>query len=183
MQPAEAKRSAIDIMAQIEGSAGLTARQKNRLKREEKKRRKRAEEDVLEPAQHTVAADVPGAAKRAKLGDGGSPGLPHHEHTAASAAQGGGSVAEAPPPADAWPFASFCTRLREHLLHSSWEVRHGAGVGLLALLRTHGTSVGAPACYPPHVQRQQNAGFCEDLALRVCCVLHDQTAFSQQMHQ
>ena len=50
-------------------------------------------------------------------------------------------------------------------------MRHGAAVGLRAIVRTQGASIGAAVDAEPSVRRTQNRLFVEDLALRICCVL------------
>jgi TATA-binding protein-associated factor len=57
------------------------------------------------------------------------------------------------------------------VLSAVWEVRHGAAIGLRAIIRNHGADLGAPLAAKVSVREAQNRLFSEDLSLRICCVI------------
>ena len=70
-----------------------------------------------------------------------------------------------------WPFQLRCDELVvQDLFHPQWERRHGAAVGLKAILNIHGAGAGKNAKAPMTAQAGLNAGWLEDMALRLLCV-------------
>ena len=70
-----------------------------------------------------------------------------------------------------WPFQLRCDELVVHdLFHPQWERRHGAAVGLKAIINTHGAGAGKNTKAAATAQTALNAVWLEDMALRLLCV-------------
>ncbi|KAM3913658.1 TATA-binding protein-associated factor 172 isoform 2-T2 [Leptodactylus fuscus] len=69
-----------------------------------------------------------------------------------------------------WPLESFCDELCNELFNPSWEVRHGAGIGLREILKAHGRSGGKISDSTYEEMEQQHQEWLEDLAIRLLCV-------------
>lgn len=50
--------------------------------------------------------------------------------------------------AEEWPFQPRCEEMCNDLFDSSWQVRHGAAIGIRAILRHHGDTAGISASTP-----------------------------------
>ncbi|KAI8867712.1 hypothetical protein GQ42DRAFT_164610 [Ramicandelaber brevisporus] len=77
-----------------------------------------------------------------------------------------------------WPFAELSDILSLSLIDSTWEVRHGAGIGLREVLRSHGSGAGRLS-HPPRLiagESSQSANdklhamWLDDMAVRLLCV-------------
>eukprot|EP01052_Picozoa_sp_SAG31_P022035 SAG31_NODE_1734_length_7416_cov_2.201449_3_plen_1632_part_00 len=145
------KRAVTEIMNDIEADMKLSAREKNLAKRQAKQQAKRRRETGIHGAPPDPAD---GNSKQERL---------------AQASDSEDALANVVD--DPWPLCSFCLRLRENLMDDFWEVRHGAAVGLRAVLRKQCASLGASFDADLGAKRIQNCLFSEDLALRICCVL------------
>ena len=141
----------------------LSARERNRLKRKQK----RAARDDAEGA----AAAAP-ASKKAKKGG---------EDAALAAAEAAEEEEEAAEvEAGAWPLTRTCESLAYSLFAARWEERHGAAAALREILRHHADAAAVlkpPArttSLPPStaaVAAKSNGAWLEDMAVRLLCLL------------
>lgn len=69
-----------------------------------------------------------------------------------------------------WPLESFCEEVCNDLFNPSWEIRHGAGIGLREVLKAHGRSGGKIGDSTLEEMTQQHQDWLEDLAIRLLCV-------------
>ncbi|KJE93117.1 hypothetical protein, variant 1 [Capsaspora owczarzaki ATCC 30864] len=72
--------------------------------------------------------------------------------------------------ADEWPFELLCDDLLNKLFAPAWEIRHGAGVGLREVLKTHGGQAGMSARATPEINERLRNQWLEDAAIRLICV-------------
>ena len=141
----------------------LSARERNRLKRKQK----RAARDDAEGA----AAAAP-ASKKAKKGG---------EDAALAAAEAAEEEEEAAEvEAGAWPLTRTCESLAYSLFAARWEERHGAAAALREILRHHADAAAVlkpPArttSLPPStaaLAAKSNGAWLEDMAVRLLCLL------------
>lgn len=69
-----------------------------------------------------------------------------------------------------WPFERLCEFLTVDLFDSSWEIRHGAAMGLREIVRVHGAGAGRLASESRAQNERLNQAWLNDLACRLCCV-------------
>lgn len=70
-----------------------------------------------------------------------------------------------------WPYERLCELLMVNLFDSSWEVRHGASLGLREIIRVHGHGAGRVRGKSRVENDRLNRQWLDDLACRLCCVL------------
>ncbi|KAL9126245.1 MAG: hypothetical protein Q9217_004678 [Psora testacea] len=70
-----------------------------------------------------------------------------------------------------WPFERLCEVMVVDLLDRSWEVRHGAAMGLREVVRVHGGAAGRESGRTKSQNDGLNAAWADDLACRLCSVL------------
>lgn len=70
-----------------------------------------------------------------------------------------------------WPFERLCEVLTVDLFDHSWEIRHGAAMGLREVIRVHGGGAGRERGRSKAVNNQVNNRWLDDLACRLCAVL------------
>ncbi|RAR03157.1 snf2 family dna-dependent atpase domain-containing protein [Stemphylium lycopersici] len=69
-----------------------------------------------------------------------------------------------------WPFERVCSYLAVELFDFTWEVRHGAAMGLREILRIHGGGAGRRKGLSRTENDQLNQRWLNDLACRMICV-------------
>ncbi|KAL8703397.1 MAG: hypothetical protein Q9201_003426 [Fulgogasparrea decipioides] len=69
-----------------------------------------------------------------------------------------------------WPFERLCEFLMVDLFDHSWEVRHGAAMGLREVIRGHGAGAGRVRGERKAHNDSLNDRWLNDLACRLCCV-------------
>ncbi|KAL8737111.1 MAG: hypothetical protein Q9181_002005 [Wetmoreana brouardii] len=69
-----------------------------------------------------------------------------------------------------WPFERLCEFLMVDLFDHSWEVRHGAAMGLREVIRGHGAGAGRVRGKSKAHNDSLNDRWLNDLACRLCCV-------------
>ncbi|KAH3766734.1 TATA-binding protein-associated factor 172 [Pelomyxa schiedti] len=69
-----------------------------------------------------------------------------------------------------WPFTKFCGMLFTDLFNPTWEVRHGASVGLREILRYHANSAGKLVDGGNEERAQQNQDWLEDCSAKLLTV-------------
>ncbi|GAB0492105.1 hypothetical protein MMPV_003364 [Pyropia vietnamensis] len=144
----ESTASVGDMVAEMGGGeAGLSARERNRLKREAKKRTKLGHCPAGRPPKRPRSTTSGG-------GDGGDgdvgavgAGADRGSDGGVDSGAGGDSDEEAGEAEDArwaggWPFGATLEVLKYALLEPRWEARHGAAVGLREILKAHAGSAG-----------------------------------------
>ncbi|KAI9096118.1 hypothetical protein DFS34DRAFT_154547 [Phlyctochytrium arcticum] len=72
---------------------------------------------------------------------------------------------------DEWPFEGLCEQLCLDLFSPKWEVRHGAAIGLRAVLKAHGAGAGKLIGLPVAKNTAHHNAWLEDVAIRLLCVL------------
>ena len=72
---------------------------------------------------------------------------------------------------DQWPFEPLCAELRCSLFQPRWQRRHGAALGLRAVLRAHAATAGVVGGVSARVRDELRAQWLQDCALRLICVL------------
>ncbi|KAI1306108.1 TATA-binding protein-associated factor mot1 [Mortierella claussenii] len=156
---------------------GLSARERNKLKR-------RAKTDLKFKGKDKVRViDLAGRRKGP-----GTPGTPTTPNASADGQEGGyfeftpqsdmnKVVVEAKLPVQSvletsteWPFEGVCDLLCMDLFDSSWEIRHGAGIGLREVLKVQGSGAGRVAGCTKAENDIRHNEWLEDLAIRLLCV-------------
>ena len=69
-----------------------------------------------------------------------------------------------------WPYERLCEFLMVDMFDHSWEVRHGAAMGLREVVRVHGAGAGREHGRPRAVNDVLNRRWLDDLACRLCCI-------------
>ncbi|KAI1330419.1 hypothetical protein F5Y16DRAFT_396387 [Xylariaceae sp. FL0255] len=70
-----------------------------------------------------------------------------------------------------WPFDRLCEFLKLDILDPQWEIRHGAALGLREILRVHGAGAGRLRGKSRSENDILNRKWLDDMACRLCCVL------------
>jgi TATA-binding protein-associated factor len=70
-----------------------------------------------------------------------------------------------------WPFQRVCEYLAVELFDQTWEVRHGAAMGLREILRVQGAGCGRRKSKTRAENNRLNQQWLNDLVCRICCVL------------
>ena len=70
-----------------------------------------------------------------------------------------------------WPFERMCDILAMDLFDASWEIRHGAAMGLREVIRAQGAGAGRRRGKTRAANDALNRAWLEDLACRYCCVM------------
>ena len=70
-----------------------------------------------------------------------------------------------------WPFDRLCDLLMVDLFDNSWEIRHGAAMGLREVIRVQGAGAGRERGRSRDQNDMLNIRWLDDLACRLCCVL------------
>ena len=79
-------------------------------------------------------------------------------------------VAETEQDGREWPFDRLCEFLTVDLFDPSWEIRHGAAMGLREIVRAQGAGAGRRADKTRSENDVLNQAWLDDLACRTCCV-------------
>ncbi|KAH7350452.1 hypothetical protein BKA66DRAFT_575755 [Pyrenochaeta sp. MPI-SDFR-AT-0127] len=69
-----------------------------------------------------------------------------------------------------WPFERVSEYLAVELFDYSWEVRHGAAMGIREILRAHGAGAGRRKGKSQLENDKLNQRWLNDLACRICCI-------------
>ncbi|KAL8688214.1 MAG: hypothetical protein Q9218_005820 [Villophora microphyllina] len=69
-----------------------------------------------------------------------------------------------------WPYERLCEFLMIDLFDHSWEIRHGAAMGLREVIRVHGAGAGRERGKSRACNNKRNDEWLDDLACRLCCV-------------
>ena len=69
-----------------------------------------------------------------------------------------------------WPFDRLCELLMVDMFDHSWEVRHGAAMGLREVVRVHGAGGGREQGKSRAQNDALNQHWIDDLACRLCCI-------------
>lgn len=69
-----------------------------------------------------------------------------------------------------WPYERLCEFLMVDLFDHSWEIRHGAAMGLREVIRVHGAGAGRERGKSRCANDRLNNQWLDDLACRLCCV-------------
>lgn len=147
--------SANDVIKSIEG---ISARERNRLKREAKKLAKQGGDmATMRPMKRLrTASGAVGPAEHFSL------------RTLANDERDEEVEVESEFGSDWWDFQPTCEVLKRDLLHSRWEMRHGAAVGIREVLKRHAASPGRLSRLNGHIENEM---WLEDLCCRLIFVL------------
>ncbi|KAI9812170.1 MAG: TATA-binding protein-associated factor mot1 [Pycnora praestabilis] len=69
-----------------------------------------------------------------------------------------------------WPYERLCEFLTVDLFDHSWEIRHGAAMGIREVIRVHGAGAGRERGKSRTENDRLNRRWLDDLACRLCCV-------------
>ncbi|KAI8150160.1 hypothetical protein BJV82DRAFT_586077 [Fennellomyces sp. T-0311] len=69
-----------------------------------------------------------------------------------------------------WPFKMVCEHLCMDLFDPTWEIRHGAGIGLRSILKAHGEGAGRRVGVSKDANETLHNAWLEDVAIRLLCV-------------
>ncbi|KAI7862134.1 hypothetical protein BDF14DRAFT_1746376 [Spinellus fusiger] len=69
-----------------------------------------------------------------------------------------------------WPFKMVCEHLCMDLFDPAWEIRHGAGIGIRSILKVHGVGVGKIEGLSSEKNSALHDAWLEDVAIRLLCV-------------
>lgn len=158
---AHSAAAAADVVAEMSGEA-VSARERNRLKRLAK-RKARMGGDVSRPPKRprgkalSNPSSSSGGPEVFSLSDLAAPNDDDDEDY------------EKEFGADYWDFQPTCEILKESLLETRWEWRHGAAIGLRQMLMRHAHSAGRHS--PGPLGDEENARWLEDICCRLLCVL------------
>uniref|UniRef100_A0A670YLS6 B-TFIID TATA-box binding protein associated factor 1 n=1 Tax=Pseudonaja textilis TaxID=8673 RepID=A0A670YLS6_PSETE len=142
--------------------AGMSSRQKNKAKRMAKLFAKQRSKDAVETNEKSNdSTDGEPEEKRRKIGN---------VIISQPATDSKLLVDNVPEESNEWPLESFCEEVCNDLFDPSWEIRHGAGVGLREVLKAHGKSGGKMGDSTVEEMIQQHQDWLEDLAIRLLCV-------------
>ncbi|KAF9571268.1 TATA-binding protein-associated factor mot1 [Mortierella alpina] len=155
---------------------GLSARERNKLKRRAKTDLKFKGKDkirVIDLAGRRKGPETPGTPSTPGLPAEGQEG--YFEFTPQS--DSNKVVVEAKLPVQSvietsteWPFEGICDLLCMDLFDPCWEIRHGAGIGLRDILKVQGSGAGrVVGCTKAENDIRHNE-WLEDLAIRLLCV-------------
>ncbi|KAJ3128607.1 btaf1 RNA polymerase II, B-TFIID transcription factor-associated, 170kDa [Physocladia obscura] len=72
---------------------------------------------------------------------------------------------------DEWPFEGLCEQLCIDLFNPRWEIRHGAALGLMEVIKAHGNGAGKVTGVDRVSNQERHSAWLEDVALRILCVL------------
>ncbi|KAF2738756.1 hypothetical protein EJ04DRAFT_509327 [Polyplosphaeria fusca] len=70
-----------------------------------------------------------------------------------------------------WPYERVCEFLSVELFDHTWEIRHGAAMGLREIVRNHGAGAGRVKGKSRSHNDELNQLWLNDLTCRICCVL------------
>ncbi|KAI1811320.1 hypothetical protein GGS20DRAFT_114658 [Poronia punctata] len=70
-----------------------------------------------------------------------------------------------------WPYERLCEFLKLDIFDPQWETRHGAALGLREILRVHGAGAGRLRGKSRRENDALNRRWLDDMACRLCCVL------------
>ncbi|GAP89624.2 putative tata-binding protein-associated factor mot1 protein [Rosellinia necatrix] len=70
-----------------------------------------------------------------------------------------------------WPYERLCEFLKLDIFDPQWEIRHGAALGLREILRVHGAGAGRLRGKSKTENDSLNRRWLDDMACRLCCVL------------
>ncbi|KAG9295858.1 hypothetical protein G9A89_006597 [Geosiphon pyriformis] len=71
---------------------------------------------------------------------------------------------------NSWPFEGVCELLCMDLFDPTWEIRHGAGIGLREILKVHGSGAGRVVGLTKSENQERHYKWLEDVAIRLLCV-------------
>ncbi|KAG0345016.1 TATA-binding protein-associated factor mot1 [Podila humilis] len=155
---------------------GLSARERNKLKRRAKTDLKFKGKDkvrVIDLAGRRKGPETPGTPTTPGPGQEGQDG--YFEFTPQS--DSNKVVVEAKLPVQSvietsteWPFEGICDLLCMDLFDPSWEVRHGAGIGLRDILKVQGSGAGRILGCSRAENDERHHQWLEDVAIRLLCV-------------
>ncbi|KAG0053998.1 TATA-binding protein-associated factor mot1 [Gryganskiella cystojenkinii] len=156
---------------------GLSARERNKLKRQAKtdlKFKGRDKVRVIDLAGRRKGPETPGTPATPAVGADGQEGG-YFEFTPQS--HSNKVVVEAKLPVQSvvevsteWPFEGVCDLLCMDLFDPSWEVRHGAGIGLRDILKVQGSGAGRILGCSKEENDNRHNEWLEDVAIRLLCV-------------
>ncbi|CEG64225.1 Putative TATA-binding protein associated factor Mot1 [Rhizopus microsporus] len=151
--------------------AGLSARERNMLKRKlksESKMKNKAEKvrimDVKNKSDHPVPKPV-----KIEKEEFDITAQPQSNKFVVEAKKSNPADNAADEPQHDWPFKMICEHLCLDLFDPAWEIRHGAGIGLRSILKAHGAGAGKKVGYKEKNKELHNA-WLEDCAIRLLCV-------------
>ncbi|CAB4491398.1 unnamed protein product [Rhizophagus irregularis] len=169
--------------------AGLSARERNKLKRKAKSDAKNKGKEKMRVVE--MSGRKTGAETTAPLAAPVSPSTVKVEPDVPDSAQNDGYFNFTPQPCSSkivveakkdnstnvsdeqsneWPFEKVCESLCVSLFNSCWEVRHGACIGLREILKVHGSGAGKVVGLTKAENEARHNKWLDDIAIRLLCV-------------
>lgn len=173
-QPKAASQSQVqDNSSEGDNLTGLSARERNRLKR------KRKSGQPLNPPSAKVRVHEPSTSVKVEPMEDVKPSQESlvvdpkakaaDRETQEKAAQSASKFIERPP--GEYPFGALADVMQLDLLSSSWEIRHGAAVGLRELFKIQGIGGGTLVEATPEDNIINHTIWMENMAANVLCVM------------
>lgn len=166
------KEEEVKREAEVENTEGMSARQRNAAKRRAKKMAKDTTTKRGRGASASASAPAPKA-------DESAPKKGRNMKTVVTdQPQSSDKVVlesvvdneKAYEDTTVWPFQDITEDLCHDLFNPNWEVRHGAGVGLREIFKTHAKGAGKTVGATAEQLERQNRACLQDYALRLLCV-------------
>ncbi|KAI9276261.1 hypothetical protein BY458DRAFT_554739 [Sporodiniella umbellata] len=152
--------------------AGLSARERNMLKRkmksESKMKNKSEKVRVMDVKNKTDHHPTPKPIKVEKE-EFDFTAQPQSNKLVVESKKSNPAEASGDEPQHDWPFKMICEHLCLDLFDPSWEIRHGAGIGLRSILKAHGEGSGKKVGRKDRNIELHNE-WLEDCAIRLLCV-------------
>ncbi|QSL65406.1 hypothetical protein MERGE_002716 [Pneumocystis wakefieldiae] len=174
------KSSEQEIISSITNNATLSARQRNVMKRKAKSNAKNTRTNKI------CITSVPTSVKTEKSKDIVAPVLPKtikQENSSESnlsrpQIEGSRIVIENESSSIIknltenleWPFKKIAELLKIDLFHPQWEIRHGAAMGLLEIIKIHGKGAGRVVGLSRAENDKKNKIWLDDIACKLTCI-------------
>lgn len=156
-QPEQLNQPSVDSLVEDMSIGNLSARERNRLKREAKKRaRMSGSQSENEAMSKRPRSNGSTSAASDMQGD-----FPSSDGQDDFEEMYGSRYCD---------FQPTCEVLKRSLFDSRWETRHGSAIGLRHILAVHACSIGRRS-FDPAMADSENARWLEDVSCRLLCVL------------
>ena len=177
-----AQSALVSTPVEDENQPGLSARERNRLKRKRKlgqipsnqNKIRAVEPQLQQPSQPQIKAEPMEDIKPSLDDKNQSLVVDPKAKAVEKAAQLESSKSSSKlleRPHGHYPFGGLADVLSLDLLSSSWEVRHGSAVGLRELFKVQGECGGMKVDFKPQENFENHTIWCENMAANLICVL------------
>ncbi|KAI9288630.1 hypothetical protein BC943DRAFT_288000 [Umbelopsis sp. AD052] len=181
-QPETPPPATTPAVAQI-NMAGLSARERNMLKRKMKQDAKNKSKDKvrmldLQSQRQPETSEPKSFATPSPVKVESESNLENYDITPQPQSDKIVVESKAPPPdaltsevpRNEWPFETVCEHLCMDLFDPAWEIRHGAGIGLRSVLKNQGNGAGKRVGLTIQANEHAHNQWLEDVAIRLLCL-------------